>query len=101
MTNPRIPASLKTSEEWLAYFRSNQTQLHPIPWDHDAMLIERERTDVAHSIRIFQLGESSEGRHFMKAAREYARSSGDTSYPDALRLFIAEEQRHARDLARF
>ena len=48
----------------------------------------------------FQLGESSEGRHLMTRAIRHAADTGDVDYIPALRLFIAEEHRHARDLGR-
>jgi hypothetical protein len=52
-------------------------------------------------VQEFQLGESSEGRHLISAANRYAAASGDFDYVTALRLFIAEENRHARELGRF
>lgn len=72
-----------------------------VPWDSPYRITEPERTAIVHSIRIFQLGESGEGSHFLKAARHYARRSGDEEYVEALRLFIAEEQGHSRALRRF
>lgn len=47
------------------------------------------------------MGETSEGRHLYHYAKEYAQRSGDCEYLGAIQLFIAEEQRHARNLARF
>ena len=49
----------------------------------------------------FQLGEQSEGRHLRRAARDYARRTGDTAYSRAVELFIREEQHHAALLGRF
>jgi hypothetical protein len=56
---------------------------------------------ISKSLQEFQAGESSEGKHLFEYAREYAHRSGDTEYIPAMRLFIAEEQRHSRDLGRF
>ncbi len=53
------------------------------------------------SLKEFQAGESSEGKHLLRYAQEYAQRTGDQEYIPAVRLFIAEEQRHARDLGRF
>lgn len=91
----------KTSTEWLEYFRFNRENLLPIPWESSYRLSDIEKTNISNSIRSFQLGESSEGTNLLKAARVYAAMSGDTVYVEALKLFIAEEQRHAADLARF
>jgi hypothetical protein len=50
---------------------------------------------------MFQLGENSEGRHLMRYAKQWAERTGDTAYPEAIRMLIVEEQRHASVLARF
>lgn len=95
---PNLP---RTSDEWGKYFRRNRERLLPIPWDTSHRLTDAERDAIAHSIRIFQLGESGEGRFFIEAAERDSATGGDFDYVDALKLFIAEEQRHSRDLARF
>lgn len=86
---------------WCAYFRANAKSLLDIPWEWGAELTEAERGAVAASLQDFQLGESSDGRHLIRAARDYAQRTGDAHYEPAIRLFVAEEQRHARDLGRF
>lgn len=91
----------KTSVEWLEYFRFNRENLLPIAWESSYRLSDTEKATISNSIRSFQLGESSEGTNLLKAARVYAAVSGDTVYVEALKLFIAEEQRHAADLSRF
>lgn len=96
----RLPSPV-SSTEWVEYFRTNSRSLLPIPWDQGAQVTDRQRDAIAVSIAEFQLGESSEGRHFIACARAYAAHSGDENYVAALGAFIAEEQRHARDLGRF
>lgn len=91
----------KTSSEWLEYFQFNRQHLLPIHWESSELINDIEKTNISSSIRSFQLGESSEGTNLLKAARAYAAVSGDTFYVEALKLFIAEEQRHAADLGRF
>ena len=95
-----LPAPL-SSEQWAAHFRANDGNLLALPWDGGAAITPAERAAIAASVQEFQLGESSEGRNLISAARRYAASSGDAAYVDALLLFIAEEHRHARDLGRF
>jgi len=90
-----------TFAEWQVYFCVNRESLLRIPWGSSHRLTKREKLTIMRSIQTFQPGESSEGRHFLKRARDYATRSGDHAYVDALKLFIAEEQRHARDLGRF
>ena len=88
------------SSHWLAFFRTNASTPDRIPWTDQPTLSPAELAEVAGSIREFQLGESSEGRHLQAAADRYALTSGDAAYAAAISLFIREEQRHARYLAR-
>jgi hypothetical protein len=90
-----------TTAQWCGYYRRNAKALLPIPWEQGAELSPAERAAIAASLQDFQLGESSEGQNLVRAARAYAAQAGDEHYEEAVRLFIAEEQRHARDLGRF
>lgn len=89
-----------TSEQWRDYFHKNAANLLDIPWETGVTFTDDEKTAVASSMQEFQLGESSEGKHFQGLAKEYSQLTGDNSYIFALRLFIGEEHRHARDLGR-
>jgi hypothetical protein len=90
-----------SSARWCAYYRANREKLLDLPWEEEVRLTEAERATITKSVQDFQLGESSDGRNLIRAAREYAAASGDGDYPEAIRLFIAEEQRHSGDLGRF
>jgi hypothetical protein len=94
-----LPAPAPSSH-WLAVFRTNADTPDRIPWTDRSTLTAAERGAVIDSIREFQLGESSEGRHLRDAADCYALATGDAAYAAAIRLFIREEQRHAAYLAR-
>ncbi len=87
--------------DWFAYFAYNRENLMHIDWDSTYCLTPQEVDTILRSLQQFQLGESSEGKHFIARAEQYVKRSGDTAYMPALRLFIQEEQRHARDLGRF
>jgi hypothetical protein len=89
------------SAGWRRYFEHNAGSLLDIPWDIGADLTPDEARTIASSLQEFQAGERSEGRHLYRAAQDYSRRTGDGDYLVAIRLFIAEEQRHARDLGRF
>jgi hypothetical protein len=90
---------LSTSAEWVEWFRANARSTAGAPGAGAAEFTDDERRAVGRSIQGFQLGESSEGRHLLDRARAYAARSGDADYAEAVRLFIIEEQRHARHLA--
>lgn len=89
------------SSQWLDYFRYNRDTLRKIPWSDPYPLTADEKVTIAASIRKFQLGESSEGVHLMKLARSYATRTHDPNWVMVVKLFIGEEQRHARHLGRF
>ncbi len=89
------------SAGWRRYFEHNAGSLLDIPWDIGPDLTPDEVSAIASSLQEFQAGERSEGRHLYRAAQEYSQRTGDADYLAAMRLFIGEEQRHARDLGRF
>jgi hypothetical protein len=91
----------RSTQEWVDYFRWNGSVAMRVPWHIGPDLSDAERAAIAHSIQVFQLGENSEGRHLMRYAKEWAKRTGDAAYPEAIRMLIVEEQRHAGVLARF
>jgi hypothetical protein len=92
---------MRSSAEWRQYFEENARSLLEIPWHLGAELTPDETAAISQSLKEFQAGESSEGKHLYKYAQEYVDRTGDVEYIPTIRLFIAEEQRHARDLGRF
>lgn len=92
--NQRQPF-MRTSWEWSSYFQSNTKWHQQVEWEPLESLTQQEQQAVARSIQIFQLGESGEGRHFLKCAKLEAERTGDWMYLRALRMFLNEEHRHA------
>ncbi|MBA3559305.1 MAG: ferritin-like domain-containing protein [Gemmatimonadaceae bacterium] len=90
-----------TSTAWRRHYQQSASIEPPIPWHLGATLSATERRVIADSVREFQLGESSEGRNLIVAAKAYAERTGDHEYVPAIEAFIREEQRHARYLGRF
>ena len=91
----------RTTQDWVDHFRWNGSVAMRVPWHIGPDLSDAERAAIAHSIQMFQLGENSEGRHLMRYARAWAERIGDPAYPEAIRMLIGEEQRHAGVLGRF
>jgi len=91
----------KNSRQWVEYFKANRQKLLFIPWEDDYKLSQSERASISESLRIFQLGESSAGRRLRKLTAHHAEKICDSALPQAMNLFIQEEQRHAHDLGRF
>ncbi|EDY20818.1 conserved hypothetical protein [Chthoniobacter flavus Ellin428] len=82
------------STTWLHYYQQNRLNRPEPQWDlplneHPAIVAE-----LARSLSHFQLGESGEGTHLLREARRT--HADDPAYQEALVLFIAEEQEHAR-----
>jgi hypothetical protein len=96
-----LPIEADNSRWWCEHFRRNVTRQWAIPWDDFAMLTHDQRRALLRSLQDFQLGESSEGRHGRARAAAYAARIGDPLYAEAVRLFFAEENRHAAYLARY
>jgi len=82
---------------WKDWFEFNRNHFSHIDWQGSVALTKEERKSIAASIRQFQKGEQSEGKHLLK----YARTMNDPDYTAAIVLFIREEQSHARILGRY
>ncbi len=95
-----LSSAPSSSGDWLRYFESNAAE-PPLPWRDPYRLSAAERAAAADSIRQFQLGENGQGRSLLRQAARIAAERGEPEYLEALRLFVKEEQRHSRMLARF
>ncbi|WP_372718755.1 ferritin-like domain-containing protein [Novipirellula sp.] len=89
------------NSQWSRYFIRNLADEPAIPWSDLPTLTEAERVAIATSVQTFQLGESGEGRHIKRCARNWIDCGGDPDYLAALTLFLQEENRHAAWLGRF
>jgi hypothetical protein len=90
----------KSSYDWVEYFYQNARE--PIfPWEDAGRLSQMEREGVIASIQQFQLGEGASGTRMLERAQRFSRETGDLGLIAALKLFLREEQRHSRILARF
>jgi hypothetical protein len=97
---PELPV-VRTSAQWVAYFRANAARLLEVPWEVGAGVTPEEVEVVVASLRAWQLGETSDGEHLRSAARRYAEAVNDPDFAVAVELFIAEEHRHGASLGRF
>ncbi len=95
-----VAAHVDDSAFWSEHFRRNRADRLKIPMHGAPALTPTQRECVAVSIAEFELGESSEGKHLLGYARQYAQRTGDEEYARAMAFFIAEENEHARYLRR-
>jgi hypothetical protein len=100
MTNLAVESGCRTSYDWIEYFYQNARE--PIlPWNDAVRLSRAERAAVIASIQQFQLGEGASGARMLERAQRFSRATGDLGLLAALKLFLREEQRHSKMLARF
>jgi hypothetical protein len=86
------------SLHWLNYYQRNKENRPEPKWNLPSPLPRGMQALLAQSLSHFQLGETGEGKVLIAQAQ--AQLPEDLIYHEALRLFVAEEQEHARLLAR-
>ncbi|MEO8589709.1 MAG: ferritin-like domain-containing protein [Flavobacteriales bacterium] len=91
---------IHSSSFWEQHFRQNLT-IQRVDWEHGPRLEPAEKEAIIYSLKAWQLGETSDGRHLLAAARKYATRINDPEYVEAVRLFIREEQKHGSNLGRY
>lgn len=84
-------------QDWTDYYEANKTHFSRLDWDKADFLTDAEYELLYHSLQQFQHGEYSEGKNLMR----YARQLNDPEYLNTIRIFIREEQTHARILGKF
>ncbi|MDE5995649.1 MAG: hypothetical protein K2G56_01890 [Eubacterium sp.] len=60
-----------------------------------------EKALVFPSIKAFQIGEGSEGKHLSKTVKEFAERINYNSFPEIMKWFILEENRHSQTLKKY
>lgn len=91
---------IHSSAFWEQHFRQNLA-IERVDWDIPPMISPNERAAILYSLKAWQLGETSDGRHLLAAASRYAARLGDVHYVEAVRQFIREEQKHGANLGRY
>ena len=88
-------------EQWVKYFQENAGRRLQIVFSEEAGLSPEEKQLIFPSMTAFQRGEQSEGTSLQRAAQRFAREQEEPFYPEAVRLFIQEENMHSAYLAQF
>lgn len=84
---------------WVRRFEANRENRTEPRWDHPCDLFPETMAVLGRSLSHFQLGESGGGTFLLRGANAVAATRDDPEYPRALRLFIGEENEHARLLS--
>src|SRR5438270_3777945 len=90
-----------TESDWILLFSSRTGTREFLPWSHPRTLTSSELRLVSGSIQQFQLGEGSDGSGLIRRGRASRLTAHNPNFIPSLELFIKEEQRHSRHLARF
>lgn len=90
-----------TYQDWVRYFRRNDTQRLAIDFSQEKELSQREKDLIFPSIQAFQKGEGSDGFYLMKTVEAFVEQSGETDYREAMQMFIREENWHSAYLRKY
>lgn len=96
----RMPLQTRASFEWIEHFQTSLNQRR-VDWSKQPRLHRIQHRRLIRSIQAWQLGETSDGRHLLCAAKGYATRVGDNDYLTAIQLFIREEQKHGEHLGKY
>jgi hypothetical protein len=91
---------IHSSSFWKNHFQHNLTKQR-IDWQLKPNITKEEKEKILYSLKAWQLGETSDGKHLMAAVNKYAAHIHDAEYPEAVQLFIKEEQKHGGNLGRY
>lgn len=91
---------LHTSFYWKNHFQHNLTKKR-INWAVAPCITEEEKQQILYSLKAWQLGETSEGKHLLAAAQKFSQKVNDPEYVEAIKLFIKEEQKHGANLGAY
>jgi len=83
--------------QWKRYFQQNKNHFRHIDIERPDVLTQNEKSLISSSLQQFQRGEQSEGQYLFA----FAMQVGDEDYLESIRLFIREEQRHAKILGAY
>jgi len=91
---------IHTSLYWKNHFTVN-LQKQRVDWSLAPSITEIQKEKILYSLKAWQLGETSDGRHLLAAASSYAAKTGDPEYVNSVKLFIKEEQKHGNNLGKY
>jgi len=91
---------MNTSKFWVNHFRENLKKKR-IDWSNKPAITKEEKDNILYSLKAWQLGETSDGKHLLAAAHKYAKKIDDPEYVEAIKLFIKEEQKHGNNLGKY
>ena len=86
---------------WIEYFKYNNSHLLKLDFSNTMELSDEEKRLITPSIRAFQIGEGSKGKHLIKEAKDFAIKKDYKEYAEIMKWFIMEENRHSQTLKKY
>lgn len=87
--------------DWIKYFEYNNAHLLKLGFENNKELLEEEKELITPSIKAFQIGEGSEGKHLSKVVKSFAIKRNYEEYIEIMNWFILEENRHSQTLKKY
>lgn len=87
--------------DWVKYFEYNNSHLLKIDFKNNSELSKDDIALITPSVRAFQIGEGSEGRHLTKCVKKFADKTGYKEYKTIMKWFVLEENRHSQTLKKY
>lgn len=86
---------------WVDYFKFNNENLFKLDFSNNTELSDEEIRLITPSIRAFQIGEGSEGKHLLKSVEKFASKTDYKEYKEIMKWFVMEENRHSQTLKKY
>lgn len=86
---------------WVDYFKFNNENLFKLDFSNNTELSDEEIRLITPSIRAFQIGEGSEGKHLLKRVEKFASKTDYKEYKEIMKWFVMEENRHSQTLKKY
>lgn len=86
---------------WIEYFKYNNSHLFKLDFDNNTELSIEEKKLITPSIKAFQIGEGSDGKHLKKVVKKFALKYNYKEYIEIMDWFILEENRHSQTLKKY
>lgn len=86
---------------WNKYFEYNNSHLIKLDYSNNKELTEDEIKLITPSIKEFQIGEGSEGKHLKKVVEKFSKKTNNKDYIKQMDWFILEENRHSKTLKKY
>lgn len=87
--------------QWNAYFERNSQHRLKIDLSQEPKLTKAEKALIFPSIRAFQKGEGSDGRHLLETVEHFAKEIQEPAYASAMQWFVREENWHSAYLRQY